>query len=507
MFGSSSFGAGSLITPRLLVVEDDPLVRTVCVRLLKMRQYEVDQAENGVRALERMEQTRYDIVLTDLSMPLLNGLGLLRQIKERYPDTDVVMITAFGSIDTAKQALKLGAFDYLTKPLELDDLERTVQTCLEMRELRRLRSERATLSEMVALLELSRTISSRLDVESQVQEFMAQICKRFRPGGVALSLLDPNEHRLSLLSHHGIAAQGDPYRSLQLTAPNFEQQMLAAHADLLQPAPSGSQKLQVLRVQERPVGVLQLNWPEEESPLLDNEAQLFEVFTASMAVALENGRLYSKLKHQNIQTIAALAAAIDARDPYTKGHSEQVMRYAVRLAQCIGQPEAWIERLRYGALLHDVGKIGVPDAILLKPGRLTDAEFEIMKQHPITGARIVASVLREVCEMIRHHHEHYDGSGYPDGLAGEAIPLESRVLAVADAFDAMTSERAYRKGMSPQQALQILRMGRHRQWQADLVDLFIDLIEREGEELLLAKGRPAQATYQPAEDELQATTP
>src|SRR3712207_5234843 len=114
-------------TPRLLVVEDDPLVRTVCVRLLKMRQYEVDQVDNGLRALERLGEAAYDIVLTDLSMPLLNGLGLLRQIKERYPDTDAIMITAFGSIDTAKQALKLGAFDYLPKPLELDDLERTVQ--------------------------------------------------------------------------------------------------------------------------------------------------------------------------------------------------------------------------------------------------------------------------------------------------------------------------------------------------------------------------------------------
>jgi putative nucleotidyltransferase with HDIG domain len=239
--------------------------------------------------------------------------------------------------------------------------------------------------------------------------------------------------------------------------------------------------------------VLELHWRDGADALSDSDAQLLEVFTASMAVALENGRLYGRLKYQNIQTIAALAAAIDARDPYTKGHSEQVTRYAVRMAEAIGMPDPEIERLRYGALLHDVGKIGVPDAILLKPGRLTDAEFEIMKQHPITGARIVGSVLGEVTAMIRHHHEQYDGSGYPDGLAGDAIPFESRLLAVADAFDAMTSDRAYRKGMTIDRALQILCAGRNRQWQGDLVDVLVGLIEREGESLLAFKDRPAQA--------------
>ncbi len=463
------------------------------MRLLKLRHYQVDQADNGLQALENLEQATYDIVLTDLSMPALNGLGLLRRIKERFPDTDVIMITAFGSIDTAKQALKLGAFDYLTKPLELDDLARVVQTCLEMRELRRLRRERETLSEMVALMELSRTISARLDVEAQAGEFMAQLCRRFNPSGVALSLIDPDDRRLTLLARHGLPDNSRPSRSVALPSPELlEGQILAAHAELVERYQGEHQRLQVLRMQDRPVGVLQIAWDRDVPPLSDSDAQLFEVFVASMAVALENGRLYSKLKQQNLRTITALAAAIDARDPYTKGHSEQVTRYAVRLAQRMGMDEPWIERLRYGALLHDVGKIGVPDVILRKPSRLTDAEFEIMKQHPIIGARIVGSVLGEVCEAILHHHEHWDGSGYPDRLAGEAIPLESRVIAVADAFDAMTSDRAYRRGMSPEEAIAILLHGRNQQWQADLVDIFVDIIRQEGAELLASKDRAAQ---------------
>lgn len=479
--------------PRLLVVEDDPLVRTVCVRLLRLRHYQVDQAENGLQALDNLAQTSYDIVLTDLSMPSLNGLGLLRHIKEHFPDTDVIMITAFGSIDTAKQALKLGAFDYLTKPLELDDLARVVQTCLEMRELRRLRHERETLSEMVSLLELSRTISARLDLEAQTDEFLTQLSRRFRPSRVALSLLDPDDQQLTLVAQRGFSHESHLPRSVRLPVAELpESQLLAAHSMLVEQAESRQQRLQVLRMQERPVGVLQMSWDSDTPSLSAGDAQLFEVFAASMAVALENGRLYSKLKQQNLRTITALATAIDARDPYTRGHSEQVMRYAVRLAQRIGMSEAAIERLRYAALLHDVGKIGVPDAILRKPSRLTDAEFEIMKQHPIIGARIVGSVLGEVCDAILHHHEHWDGSGYPDRLVGEAIPLEARVIAVADAFDAMTSDRAYRRAMSPDEAIAILVSGRHQQWQAELVDSFVELLAQEGAELLASKDRAVQ---------------
>ncbi len=491
---SPSISAPTGTAPRMLVVEDDPLVRTVCVRLLKMRQYEVDQVENGLRALERLSEQTYDIVLTDLSMPLLNGLGLLRQLKERYPETDAIMITAFGSIDTAKQALKLGAFDYLTKPLELDDLERTVSTCLEMRELRRLRHERETLSEMVALMELSRTISSKLDVGTQVREFVSQLRNRFKPASVALSLLDPNEHKLTLLDQNGLQAL-EIGRTVAVPKLGSEEQVLRAHAELVRHQQANNQRVHLLCVQERPVGVLQMAWNEGDPPLTDKEAQLFEVFTSSMAVALENGRLYSKLKHQNVQTIAALARAIDARDTYTRGHSEQVTKYSVRMAEVMRQTELWVERLRYGALLHDVGKIGVPDAILLKPGQLTPDEFEKMKQHPVTGARIVEAVLDDVRDIIRHHHEWYNGTGYPDGLKGEEIPLESRVIAVADAFDAMTSDRAYRKGMTVDKAVKILRAGRNEQWQGDLVDVLVDLIDHEGETLLEGKDRPAQAIF------------
>jgi HD-GYP domain-containing protein (c-di-GMP phosphodiesterase class II) len=151
-----------------------------------------------------------------------------------------------------------------------------------------------------------------------------------------------------------------------------------------------------------------------------------------------------------IDSIRALAAAIDAKNPYTRGHSEHVARYAVAIARHLGISGSELMRIEIAALLHDVGKIGIEDAILLKPQRLTDSEFQVMRTHPVKGAGIVASIkrLRDMLPGIRSHHESWDGTGYPDGLAGEKIPLLARIIAAADTFDAMTTERPYQMPMT-----------------------------------------------------------
>jgi putative nucleotidyltransferase with HDIG domain len=477
--------------PHLLVVDDEEAVRALWVRVLKRSGYHVDAVNNGMEALQRLQAARYDVVLTDLQMPQLDGLGLLQVVKSQYPDTNVILITAYASLDTARQALRLGVFDYLTKPLDINELERTVQTCLEMRELQRLRKEREALSEVMALLDVSRAVGAALELQTRVEAFISQIWSRFQPQTITLSLLGPNERTLRLLGQRGMVL---PSTVSEVGLPDVPDAaaLQRAHCCLVPQLCGTAQLLHVLHVQDRPVGVLQLTWSNNEDVLDEHKRRVLEIFAASMAVVLENGRLYDKLKQQGVQTIAALAAAIDARDPYTRGHSEQVTRYAVRLAETLGYGSAWIERVRYAALLHDVGKIGVPDAILLKPTRLTAAEFDVMKQHAEIGANIVATVFEDVQAIVRHHHENYDGTGYPDGLASDDIPLEARLIAVADAFDAMTSDRAYRAALPVEEALARLRAGRDTQWQGGLVDAFVALIEREGATLLAGKEHSAQ---------------
>ncbi len=183
------------------------------------------------------------------------------------------------------------------------------------------------------------------------------------------------------------------------------------------------------------------------------------------------------LNHNNMmEMVTSLAGAIDAKDPYTKGHSTSVSRYSEALARAVNLPEADVERIKIGAMLHDIGKIGIPESVLKKPGKLTDEEWEIMKQHPSIGAEKVLApneALREFIPIVKHHHERLDGNGYPDNLKGEDIPLDARIVSVADAYHALVSDRPYRKGMPIEKACAILQEGAGTQWDSDLVRAFI----------------------------------
>jgi putative nucleotidyltransferase with HDIG domain len=180
-----------------------------------------------------------------------------------------------------------------------------------------------------------------------------------------------------------------------------------------------------------------------------------------------------------LDTITALAHAIEAKDNYTINHCERITFRAVALAQTLALPQQEIENIRLGSILHDVGKIGIPDAILNKPGKLTSEEYEIIKQHAAIGARIVQSVgaLQEVAPIVRHHQERYDGTGYPDGLAGEDIPIGARIIAVVDAYGAMTEDRVYRKALGHHAAIAELRRCAGTQFDPVIVDAFIRLLE------------------------------
>ncbi len=179
-----------------------------------------------------------------------------------------------------------------------------------------------------------------------------------------------------------------------------------------------------------------------------------------------------------MEMVTSLAGAIDAKDPYTKGHSTSVSRYAEALARAVNLPEHEVERIKIGALLHDVGKIGIPESVLKKPGKLDDDEWEIMKQHPTIGAEKVLApneALRDLIPIVKYHHERLDGKGYPEQLKGNQIPLAARIVSVADAYHALVSDRPYRKGMPIEKACAILKEGAGIQWDADLVRQFISI--------------------------------
>jgi putative nucleotidyltransferase with HDIG domain len=210
------------------------------------------------------------------------------------------------------------------------------------------------------------------------------------------------------------------------------------------------------------------------------DAFLLSTLATQTSVFLQIAELYENSSELFLDTIKALVAAIDAKDPYTQGHSHRVSDYAVLISQELGLPAEQINDIRIGTLLHDVGKIGIPDEILQKKGYLTSQEFEIVKKHPITGANILSQVkmLEAVLPAVVEHHERLDGSGYPMGLRGEQISLLGRIVAVADVFDAMTSDRPYRKALSVAEVLDYLSLHTDSQFDANCVQALHRIITR-----------------------------
>jgi HD-GYP domain-containing protein (c-di-GMP phosphodiesterase class II) len=218
-------------------------------------------------------------------------------------------------------------------------------------------------------------------------------------------------------------------------------------------------------------------WNKKRGEFTSGDLKLFSTIAAQTGGVLESAFLYQRLQETFRGVVRAMAVAVDAKSRWTAGHSIRVTRYAMELAQAIGLPESEIEKIQLSGLLHDLGKIGVPDAILDKPGKLTDEEWEIMKRHPIIGYEMLKDIWQlrgTVLDGVLYHHERIDGKGYPFGLKGDDIPFAGRLLAVADGFDAMTSDRPYRAGMPKEKALEILLENAGTQWDKELVKAFVE---------------------------------
>ena len=211
----------------------------------------------------------------------------------------------------------------------------------------------------------------------------------------------------------------------------------------------------------------------------EEDAELLAAIACQAGLALHRAKLIDDLEALFVGAVETLVATVEAKDIYTYGHSARVSKLAGRIAQQMGLPEEQQERIKIAGLLHDVGKIGIPEAILSKPGKLTDEEWGHIRSHPQIGESIIRQMgsehVADLCPLVRHHHERLDGSGYPDGLAGEAIPLGARILAIADAYDAMTSNRPYRPPFPSEDAMAELRANAGRQFDERAVEAFVEI--------------------------------
>ncbi|GBD39456.1 Cyclic di-GMP phosphodiesterase response regulator RpfG [bacterium HR37] len=481
---------------KILIVDDDPFVREFLSEILSDKgSYEVDVAVDGLEGLEKIGRQDYDVVFTDLCMPRLNGFEFLREVKRLEPVLPVVVITGFSTIENAVNAMREGASDFIEKPFQVDKVVSLAERLVNQKRLlggltskKRYRLSLETLNAQLfkTLQEIStlHTVSTELDNlydNSDIYRRVVEMALKLLPVREALfGIIDGN--RLKIKSSIGVPNFRDEieFRGSYIERVVKSRTHLVVKPGEFNPVDNSRITSPILcipiNINGETIGILNLSNKPDGSSFTDDEIHLALNFVQKVGLRLENNALYETVYSNLINTLKSLVAIIEARDPYTKQHSERVTLYSLEIAEMIGLSNEEKEVLKFGGYLHDIGKIGVRDTILLKPGRLTPEEMAEVRLHPLIGDRIVQPVqfLEKERELILYHHERIDGRGYPYGLKGEEIPFVVRILSVADAYDAMTSSRAYRPAKPHEVAIEEIKYGVNTQFDKEVVKAFLN---------------------------------
>jgi response regulator RpfG family c-di-GMP phosphodiesterase len=481
---------------RVLVVDDEETIREMLGEFLELEGYHVTTAVDGMEALDALDGAPFDLVLTDMKMPRMGGITLLEQMRKHAPSTVAVIMTGFGTVETAIDAMKRGAYDYILKPFKLEEVLCVVERAVEKR---RMETENIRLRQALSLYKVSEAISASLSLDQVMETVMSSCMSELGTDMVAAWLRDgegelvERQRRLSDRQPAGGADIGeiDPH----VVAAMLESgDPLIVHGEASRrffergaTAPLASFVAVPLTVKNRSLGFIATAVLGPGQRLEEGQRKLLSIIASRAAASIENARLFGDLQATFHQTIEGLASALDKMDRYTAGHSERVATYAVYLARRLGLDDKEIEITRQSALMHDIGKIGCA-LNLNKPGKLTDDEYEVFKKHPGYGKDILSPIkfLHPLIPGVHLHHERYDGRGYPLGLKGSNIPLIARIISVADTYDAMTSDRSYRRALPHEVALAEIECCSGSQFDPDMAGSFVEGIETYREE---QKGR------------------
>jgi putative nucleotidyltransferase with HDIG domain len=428
---------------RLLVVEDSAPDRAFLEGLLEGAGYEVLKATDGEKAVALAHDEGPDLILLDLVGHGDEALLVCRRLRDDplTRSIPILIVTSRKNSDFLVAGLESGADDFVGKPIDADELLARVRVVLRSKGLQEgLREVGSFYLDLFSRMAKAVTSPFRLD------EDLARILSH------ALEAVGARRGRLLMFDKHRNRMQ------VRAAAGERTADALEVGSEVPEgPPPPGVLRLPLVGSGE-PLGALDID-RQGLPPLSAERGKLLEALAAQAVMFVENVRLTRDVRRMFLDIIVSLAGAVDAKDAYTHGHTVRVARVSLLLAREAGLSAAGRESLLLAAILHDVGKIGIPDAVLKKPGRLDPNELRVMRQHPVLGAQMLRHIraLQDALPDIRHHHEHWDGTGYPDGLEADAIPLGARIILVADAFDAMTSDRVYRKGMPIPVAIE--RMG------------------------------------------------
>ncbi len=513
------------MSANILLVDDDPKVLEILSHSLERRGHRVATAASGSSAIEQTTTEAPELIILDLALSDMTGYRVLEHVRGTHGDEPpVLFLSASTDVDAKLQALELGADDFLVKPVSLRELHSKVDGALRRStRVRALDNSRQTLEAEVAkrrehashmakefkrhllsmrtLLTMSHDLNRALQSEDLIKMASLTLLGELKVSSMAMfALQHETDKEFELLGVRGFDLK------------KFEDITLERSSEFVSMLVEGSRPHQIARnpdtrwVKKLPdlrlavfeyacpiafkgevKGVVFTGPKLSGDPYTEYDLDIMMFIANSIALGMENSHLVTQLQTTYVSTLRSLISIIEAKDSYTKGHTERVASYAMALANRMNFDEETLRTILFGALLHDIGKMGVLDEIIRKPGPLSDAEWELMRAHPVVGAQIVEKMefLTGTIDIVRHHHESWNGKGYPDGLRGTDIPLLARIVTVADSFDAMTTDRPYRKALSLDEAVTRLEEASGVQFDAELVKVFVKYIREKGADLAL----------------------
>jgi response regulator RpfG family c-di-GMP phosphodiesterase len=493
---------------RILVVDDELTIRKSIQKRLEMEGYEVTSSDNAKDALQLFQENSFDTVISDIRMEGMDGLQLLKRLQSQRRDVPVIMVTGAPSLDTVQESITAGAYDYITKPIERETLINTVKRAVEKKRLNdeikeyqrnlelKVREQTKTIFAIYKFANQLNSMDSLEDVVNSVVNFIADFMFSKR---VSIMLLDEKGEYLTIRGHIGLdegIARKTRIRKGEAIAGQVLETGKAKIVDDISSIKAESDRyseyksfisfplMQVpLRATNQSLGIINVTNRFGDQPFTKEDLENLDFIADTASVAINNQLKSIELEKSYFMTMKALATAVEEKDRYTRGHSERVKIYALELASRLGMSSETISTIENACVLHDIGKIGIPDFIIHKDRDLTEEEYRQIKEHPAKGERIIRVIpfLEPAQSIIRHHHERFDGTGYPDGIKGKEIEPGARIVAIADAYDAMTTERPYRGPLPKDHAIAVLKEQKGKQFDPELVGIFVRYLLEQGD--------------------------
>lgn len=498
---------------KILLVDDEESILDVAQEYFRIKQYDIVVAHNGFEAIEILEKEDVDCCITDINMPGMDGVELAENIRIKNNTLPVVIMTAYPSIENTIKTLKNGVVDFLVKPINLSQMELCVERVLRQREIfienlllkkevegkeRIEQLNRELIQKNDELIVLNKIMSdfvkidSTSDVFRRVVEIAIDISDADESGFYVINETIEDPFQIARVVSDNMKADGkdlspdaikdagrNGYDRFIMEVASDKKPLLIAENNETINLPSSIRSLILvpLMIREKVFGVLTASIHNSNARFTEKDLYYLTFMTNKASYTIENIGLYENIYENLFSTLYAFVKAIEAKDPYTEQHSNRVTDIALAIAKEIDCSEEDLEILNVAGRLHDIGKIGIRDNILLKPSDLSTEESEKIKKHPDIGADIVGQLGLWDSEqkIIRYHHERVDGKGFPNGLKKDEIPLLARILSVADAYDAMASDRSYRKKMKGDEVIDVIKKESGAQFDPEIVKILLRL--------------------------------